>query len=704
MKKYAISSKLLWISIVLFVVTVTTLSLTMWQALQSNNQHIASETQKALNYEIGEKLKAKASQYSERIAAFINEAYRVPYSFSAIMSHSGGEGVSRAQAQQLISDTLRKNSQLSSFYTQFEANGFDNNDQQNLSNTTHSVKGAGSFEVYYIREKNGNITQSPIENAAQKYDETLDEFGVRAAEWFLCAKEQSKPCLMEPYLYEVTPGNSELMTSLTVPIFKQGQFVGLVGADINLPIFQSFIDELSQRLYQGRGKVTLLSEKGFIVASSHYHKKGRPLSEAIEANRARQLQSLHSGDGILEDQQSIIVAQSVKIDIANSTWSIIIEVDKKDALASALSLQKNMIENAQDMNRLQIILGFVITLIAVFCIWWMTKSIVAPINMLKDRMETLASEDGDLTQKIEVESHAELIALGNGFNHFLAKLQSLISQLKQLTVKTQAESESTARISQSIRDSVNGQYSEIENVVTAVNEMSSTALEVARASEQTASEADLMSKNVKESQTSLLNAMEYVSTMSTESEQAKIAVTKVSQSSENISSIVEVIRSIADQTNLLALNAAIEAARAGDQGRGFAVVADEVRSLASKTQASTDNISELIASLHLEVSNASSVIEKGTIQAEMAVEKTNQALDSITEMVSQIDEVSSQVSHIATAAEEQSAVTEEVNRNINIISISASELSNFADDAFGSSVNLAELVKSQEVQLNKLKT
>ncbi|NRA85265.1 MAG: HAMP domain-containing protein, partial [Gammaproteobacteria bacterium] len=445
MKKYAISSKLLWISIVLFVVTVSTLSLTMWQALKSNNQHIANETQKALNYEIEEKLKAKASQYSERIAAFINEAYRVPYSFSAIMSNSGGDGVSRVQAQQLISATLRKNKQLSSFYTQFEANGFDNNDQQNLTNTTHSVKGAGSFEVYYIREKNGNITQSPVEDATQKYDETLNEFGVRAAEWFLCAKEKTKPCLMEPYLYEVTLGNSELMTSLTVPIIKQGQFVGLVGADINLPIFQSFIDELSQRLYQGRSKVTLLSEKGFIVASSHYHKKGRPLSEALDANRARQLQSLHFSNGILEDEKSIIVAQPVKIDIANSTWSIIIEVDKKDALASALALQKNMNKNTDDMTRLQIMLGFVITLIAVFFIWLMTKSIVAPINMLKNHMETLASEDGDLTQKIEVESHAELIALGNGFNHFLAKLQSLISQLKQLTVKTQAESESTAR-------------------------------------------------------------------------------------------------------------------------------------------------------------------------------------------------------------------------------------------------------------------
>jgi len=689
----------------LFVVTVATLSITMWQALESNNQQITQQTHQALDNEIKQKLTATASQYSERVSAFINEAYRVPYSFSAIMNSVGTDEISRAQTQKMISKTLEKNSLLSSFYVQFEANGFDNHDQSFLTGTSHSVVGAGSFEVYYIRADNGDVTQSLVEDATQKYDETLNEFGIRAAEWFLCAKETLKPCLMEPYLFEVSSGQSELMTSLTVPIINQGKFVGLVGADINLPIFQSFIDELSQGLYQGRSKVTLLSERGFIVASSHYDNKGRPLSEAIDPDHASKLQALHSrDDGILETELSMTVAQTVNIDVANSTWSIVIEVDKKDALASALELAQNMKENANDMNGLQVTLGVVTTLIAVFFIWLMTKSIVAPINMLKQSMESLASEDGDLTKKIDVQSHAELIALGDGFNRFLAKLHSLISQLKQLTVQTQVESENTARISQSIRDNVKGQYQEIENVVTAVNQMSSTAQEVARASEQTANEADLMSNNVKTSQTSLLNAMEYVSTMSTESEQAKIAVTKVSQSSENISSIVDVIRSIADQTNLLALNAAIEAARAGDQGRGFAVVADEVRSLASKTQASTDSISELIASLHLEVTNASNVIEKGTVQAEMAVEKTNQALESITEMVAQIDEVSSQVTHIATAAEQQSAVTEEVNRNINIISSSACELSNFAEDAFGSSVNLAQLVKSQDKQLNKLKT
>ena len=180
----------------------------------------------------------------------------------------------------------------------------------------------------------------------------------------------------------------------------------------------------------------------------------------MPASRAKQLLRLHSTKDALETEKSITIAQAVKIGISGSTWSIVIEVDKNDALASALALQKSMQENADSMSRLQAILGFIITLIAVFCIWWMTKSIVSPINMLRERMDTLASEDGDLTQKIDVDTHAELIALGNGFNHFLAKLQSLISQLKQLTVKTQAESESTAKISQSIRYRVNGQYNE----------------------------------------------------------------------------------------------------------------------------------------------------------------------------------------------------------------------------------------------------
>ncbi|MGL5472326.1 MAG: methyl-accepting chemotaxis protein [Shewanella sp.] len=706
MKHLSISTKLLWITSALFLSIVAILSISLWWTLSEQNVELSHQVQETLQIETHDKLAARAGEYGEMVAGFINEAYRIPYSFAGIVESTAEEQpLKRDRLELAIAAVLKKNIQVSSMYAQFEANGYDGLDSEFLNvNVSHSVASSGVLEIYYTRNDDGTVEHHQVDDSSEKYKESLNEFGIRESEWYLCAKETLKPCLMEPYLYEITPGNTALMTSLTVPAVKNKQFIGVVGVDVNLPVFQVLIDKLSKSLYDGQAKVTLLSTRGLVVAASHYSKKARPLAESIDPKLASQIIALHKNGGYMLNDNEIIVAYPINIPLAKAEWSLAIQVPKSMALKSSIELNDKMDEMATSLGSILLIVGLAVSILAVVTISIVIRSVIAPLRLIQGRVENLASADGDLTQSIEVDSHAELIALGKGFNSFIHKLKDLISELKALAGQTQEESLSSAKIAELTRDSVHRQYGEIESVVTAVNEMSATALEVAKASEQTAAETEAMSRNVRLSEDSLTKAMDYVTTMSQESMQAKVAVSKVAESSTNISRILEVISSIAAQTNLLALNAAIEAARAGEQGRGFAVVADEVRALASKTQSSTDDISVLIDALQKEVHSASAIIDKGAERAQMAVSQTEQALTSLNSMVSQIEEISAQVTHIAAAAEEQSAVTEEVNRNITGISDSASELARLAGEAQQSSVVLADLVKQQHQQLGKLKT
>ncbi|GIU35998.1 methyl-accepting chemotaxis protein [Shewanella hafniensis] len=706
MKHLSISTKLLWITSALFLSIVAILSISLWWTLSAQNAQLSDQVQNTLQTETRDKLEARAGEYGEMVAGFINEAYRIPFSFAGMLESTADElPLKRDRLELAVAAVLKKNAQVSSMYAQFEPNGYDGLDSEFLNvNVSHSVATSGALEVYYTRNDDGTVEHNQVEDSAEKYLTSLNEFGIRDAEWYLCGKETLKPCLMEPYLYEITPGNKALMTSLTVPVLKHKQFIGVVGVDLNLPVFQTLIDKLSKSLYDGQAKVTLLSTRGLVVAASHYSKKARPLAESINSTLASQIISLHKNSGYMVNDDEIIVAYPIKIPLANAEWSLVIQVPTAQAYKSSIELNNDMDEMATSLGSLLLIVGIVVSIAAVITISLVIRSIISPLKLIQGRVEHLASADGDLTQSIEVDSHAELIALAKGFNSFIYKLKDLIAELKTLASRSQEESQASAKIAQLTRDSVNRQYGEIESVVTAVNQMSATALEVAKASEQTAAETEAMSRNIRHSEESLTKAMDFVATMSQESMEAKLAVSKVADSSMNISRILEVISSIAAQTNLLALNAAIEAARAGEQGRGFAVVADEVRALASKTQSSTNDISTLIDALQKEVQSASGIIDKGAERAQMAVSQTEQALNSLNSMVSQIGEISGQVTHIAAAAEEQSAVTEEVNRNITGISDSASELARLAGEAQQSSVVLANLVKQQHEQLGKLKT
>ena len=706
MRELTLAKKLLWITVGSTFLTVLVLSGVLWWQMSSNSEALAKESEDYIVAEVEQKLNANAAAYGEKIAGFINEAYRIPNSLAALLGDAANtQTLDRDTVVSINRSILEKNRFLSSIYSQFEANAFDGQDAQFKQGYKHSVNGDGTLEVYITRDQNGIIEQQKVANAADKYLTSLNEFGIREAHWYLCAKDTLKPCIMEPYLYEIPSGDSVMLTSLTVPITKSGRFIGLAGVDLTLPTFQGLTEKLSSELYNGQAKVTLLSDIGLIVGSSHYKSKlGRPFKEAVSSNTYSELVKFKGQHGLFKTPSEYLVNYPINIKLANTQWSLLIEVPSNLALEGPNALAKNMSDSANQLGVVILITGAVIALIAFIIMKVVVGTVVAPLEQIQQRVDNLASSEGDLTHTLHVDTHAELIALAGGFNAFLAKLRGLIAELKDVSSQTKQQGEIARHIAIDTKHNVQSQFQEIESVVTAMNEMSATALEVARASEQSAQQADEINGLVVSSESSLSSAMSQVKTMSEEIKEANQAVEKVASRSKDITQILDVIRTISEQTNLLALNAAIEAARAGEHGRGFAVVADEVRALASKTRSSTDDISQLIDSLLLEVGNASTVIEKGVVRAQSAVDETSVAFDALHSVVVKVDEITNQITHIATAAEEQSLVTEEINRNLTLISDAASQLADLSTQAGDSSEALNALVAQQDSELNKLKT
>ncbi|MDW7549813.1 methyl-accepting chemotaxis protein [Pseudoalteromonas sp. McH1-7] len=704
MKQASIKNKLLFFVTVLVTSLVVILVATMWFHLAEENAKQSKGVQQAIYDEISQGLVAKANQYGQRVSGFVNEAYRVPYTLAGILSHTSKENpLSREQVQEVVFGALEQNRFVSSMYAQFEPNGYDGDDTRFTEGASHSVVKSGTLELYFTQESTGPVQQK-VESAEAKYLDNINEFGLREAEWYLCAKDKVAPCIMEPYLYEISAGNEMLMTSLTVPVVVNRQFKGLVGVDVNLPIFQTLVDELSESLYSGAAKVTLLSDLGLVVGSSHYDKLARPLAESTTTERADVLQSLHKGSGIEDLENDLVVSVPINIKLPNTTWSLVIELPKAIALESATTLQSQLEESANSVGRWMLTIGVVIAAIGIAIAFVLVNTIIGPLTHIQKRVENLASSEGDLTHELEVSHHAELIALAQGFNRFTEKLRNMIDDLKGLAESSYEQSHRTTEAAINIKNKVANQHLEIDSVVTAINELSATASEVARASEKAAASTNQAADQVQQSEQSIIKTTETVQSMADQVIDAKQAVVKVSERSDDISKILEVIRAIAEQTNLLALNAAIEAARAGEQGRGFAVVADEVRALASKTQASTDDISKLIDNLQSEVANSGRIIESSVKLGEDAVSYCQESARLMSTLVGELTSISNEVTQIATAAEEQSMVTEEINTNTTGISDAAAELSQFADEVELAASSMTQIVEQKHKQLNLLRT
>ncbi|MGU5686450.1 methyl-accepting chemotaxis protein [Aeromonas allosaccharophila] len=701
MKQRSLKFKLLCLTMGLFLLTGLAMTLLQSASFSTLRGMVMTQTSDALEQEVSHSLQYQAERYAIQIASLMQNSYQIPLTVTAQIAAGMGKPalrLSRPQVESLLGSSLQQASGISSIYAQFEPDGYDGEDGNWLGGASHSVAGKGSMEIYFTKDQGGAVAQQPVDAAASeaKFDTSLNEFGIRNSEWYLCGRDTRQPCLMEPYLYEISPGNKMLMTSLTVPILHDGKFVGLAGVDMNLPIFQQLAENLGKSLYDNKADVTIVSKMGLIVGSNRYAGKlGRPLKEVGL--------TLPTGQAVSSDSD-FILQQPIRIEAANTQWWLMIKVPKALALDKARTISSELGALLVDAQQQQIVAMGGITLLVLGLLVWFIQTITAPLSLISRHVGHLSSNEGDLTQQMEIDTHQELIDLGAQLNAFLGKLRGMVQMSKGIGQQVYQQAREMKHTADTMRNSLDEQNLELESVVSAMHQMSTTAVSVAGYAEQAAQESEAATHHINTAQQTLSNARNEIHTLVGDMHEADKAVALVAQRSTNISRILDVIRAIAEQTNLLALNAAIEAARAGDMGRGFAVVADEVRALATKTRESTDEIGQLIGSLQTEVSSSQRLMNTGIERSTTTVQGTEQAFEALNRVVAQIQQIHDHISQVATAAEQQSAVSDTINQNLMRIGDTANVIGQEASSSHQLSEALEQAATALASQLDRLRT
>lgn len=489
--------------------------------------------------------------------------------------------------------------------------------------------------------------------------------------------------LTEPYLDSTT---GEILISAVARISDSGRFLGVFGGDIRL---KSVADAVNTLDFNGAGYAFLLSRAGNIISHPDAGYNGKPISELFGGKTPALQQQLQEASNGTQD---LLISFTPLPNLHGMDWYIGVVLDEDLLMAEA--------DRLTWLAVIGTIIGVIISLLVLGVLM---GRLLRPLSQLSDSLHEINNGEGDLTRRLAITSQDEIGELSGEFNRFLETLQKLIGDVMGSSQQVRASTALTSNESEQAARRLQEQLQELDQLATAMQEMASTAEEVARNAQAAAQAAVAANEETENGVRVVSQSSAAIRHLADEMDETSHAINELSKLSHNIESILQVITSIAEQTNLLALNAAIEAARAGESGRGFAVVADEVRSLASRTQQATQEIRQMIDQLQGGVHQVESRMQQSRDAASRTAEEAGAANDMLGRIRDAITRINDMNLQIATAAEEQSATTEEINRNTTNIRDISHELAGGAEQQVQQCALMVEQVGQQDRLLGRFK-
>ncbi|BBH67539.1 chemotaxis protein [Actinoplanes sp. OR16] len=567
-----------------------------------------------------------------------------------VLQATAGTGSSRRLANAQLKAVLESHEDYLGTWTGWEPNAFDGRDRR-YRNADGSTDATGRFVPYWFRDGD-EISLAPLEGYTE----------AGAGDYYLVPKETGKDKVVEPYLYDVG-GVQTLITSIATPIERDGTVVGVSGIDMSLATLQTIVGGIKPF---GTGSAALVSTGGLLVAgdvgeagSAAPDDLTKLAAEATDAGATSRSVTEIDGEETLRIAAPITIGES-------DTWSLVVSVPTATVLAAA-----------NTTRTVSIVLACVAVLVAALAAFFLAKTIVRPIERLRDRMAEIADGDGDLTQRVTIARDDEAGQLAAAFNRFVEKVAVTIRGIAGSTGMLAGAAQELTAVSNRLESGA--------------NEASRQAVEASDASEQVnagvqaiAAGAEQMSASIAEISTNATQAAQVASQAVSIAERTNSQVAELGVASTEIGEVVQLITSIAEQTNLLALNATIEAARAGELGKGFAVVAGEVKELAQQTASATEQITARITAIQSSSGSAAT------------------AIGEIAEVIAQIGDYTTT---IASAVEEQTATTSEMSRTVTDAASSSGEVArtiNGVASVASSTADGARTTQEAAANLNRL--